>query len=164
MQTRQTFHHLHEATSRNITETDAFTCILQGLPLSPIVCLFYKTNLLGLPGVQPGGQTLSLGFFDNANVPVSSETTQNNYDKTRRPRPRMRACSKRFSLKCSLQKTDLVHLTPARIRKRGQQDLDKPLLLDNGDFVVEVELPDQARYLGILWNQALQWQSRMELL
>ena len=84
--------------------------VLQGSLLSPILFLFYNTELLDLC-CNPTARTLAAGFIDDVNILVYSLTIEGNCRQLEKIYKKCLDWARRFGLKFALQKYKLIHFT-----------------------------------------------------
>jgi hypothetical protein len=89
--------------------------VLQGSPLSPILFILYNSELFDLYR-RPKGGLLSVGFADDLNILVYSDSTEANCRTLEQAHERCLEWSRRFSMKFAPKKYELIHFTTKRSR------------------------------------------------
>ena len=123
--------------------------IPQGSPLSPILFLFYNTELLEICTTTSPGVTAS-GFVDDVNILAYSRSTASNCRKIEQVHQKCLAWAQRFGLKFAPQKYELIHFT----RRKGF-DLSANIQLEG----VVLDPKPEVRVLGVWLDTKLKWKS-----
>jgi hypothetical protein len=120
----------------------------QGSPLSPILFLFYNTELVKMCSQ---GNTSAVGFMDDINILAYSQSTEQNCSVLEAVHGRCLQWAKRFGMKFAPQKYELIHFT----RRRKAFNLAATVQL--GD--VEQAPKSEVRVLGVWVNIKLKWEA-----
>ena len=124
----------------------------QGSPLSPILYLFYSSDLLEL--IDPKDrQHLSLGYIDDTAIMVTSTSVATNIRILLEIVPLLLDWSRMHACRFDIGKFQLVHHT--RYEPRYEP---LPLQID-GHMITP---SDSARYLGIIVDRRLRWHEHVE--
>jgi hypothetical protein len=119
----------------------------QGSPLSPILFLFYNSELMDICTKSTLGVTAS-GFADDVNILAYSQATATNCRKLEYVHQKCLAWAKRFGLKFVPQKYELAHFT-----RRRSFNLAASLQLEG---TILNPKPD-IRVLGVWLDTKLMW-------
>jgi len=95
------------------SETEAFPVpaeVPQGLPLSPILFLFYNSELLNLCQ-RPKEGLSAISFTDNINILAYSRLTESNCHILEADYTKCLVCAKRYEIKFTPSKYKLIHFT-----------------------------------------------------
>ncbi|KAJ8494781.1 hypothetical protein ONZ51_g2095 [Trametes cubensis] len=124
----------------------------QGSPLSPILYLFYSSDLLEI--FDPKDRScLSLGYIDDTAVAVSSGSIESNIRALSHTSPLLLRWSDRHACRFDIGKFQLVHHTRYEPRYN-------PLPLQIGTHTIVPR--DSALYLGIIVDRRLRWREHVE--
>lgn len=128
--------------------------IPQGSPLSPILYLFYSSDLLELVSQSKEDRDkMAAGYIDDTMFAVSSPTVEENVEKLERMAPQLLDWSRTHSCRFDLDKFQLIHF--CRTEK-----LYAPLPINiNGQSIAA---SDSAKYLGIVVDRKLKWKEHVE--
>lgn len=125
-------------------EFDIHTGIPQGSPLSPILYLFYNTNLLG----TDIGDTLVTGYIDDITILIEGPSTVINNSILVLIHQKAARWTKTHASVFAPQKYELIHFIHKRdSRKVKNKMLNLTLETEHGTQVVEAK--PKARYLGV---------------
>ncbi len=136
--------------------TDHFpmhTGIPQGLPLSPILFIFYNANLLNACNL-PTLPTSGTGFVDDMKALAFSKLTGENSRTLQTVHKHCLEWARRHGASFAPEKYVLVHFTKARIKHNSAC----PLILPTAT----IHPSPQARVLGVILNKKLSWQPHLQ--
>src|SRR6187402_1977695 len=123
------------------------TGVPQGSPLSPILFLFYNSELLELCQ-RPKEGLLAIGFADDVNMLAYSSSTENNCQILEAGHSRCLEWAKRHGMKFAPAKYELIHFAKSR-----QFNLKASIRL-NGN---EKQPSPDVRILGVWLDTKLRW-------
>lgn len=126
--------------------------IPQGSPLSPILYLFYSSDLLEVPDLKDRNQ-LAVSFIDDTAFVVTSPTIEENITKLEQLGAKALDWSRTHACKFDIKKFQLVHFT-----QNDSKYTPTPLTL-NG---IEIQASPTAKYLGIIMDRKLRWKEQVE--
>jgi Reverse transcriptase (RNA-dependent DNA polymerase)/Endonuclease-reverse transcriptase len=122
--------------------------IPQGSPISPILFLFYNSELLEICNPRDM-RVIGLGFVDDVNLLTWGLTTKGNCSNLEQTHTRCLRWAEKHGAKFAPEKYELIHLT------RSPRRFDTTQTLRLGD-VVKVPT-DKVRVLGLHLDPKLQW-------
>jgi reverse transcriptase-like protein len=122
--------------------------IPQGSPISPILFLFYNSELLDICNPRDI-RVHGLGFVDDVNLIAWGKTTRGNCNNLERVHERCLEWADRHGAQFAPDKYELMHLT----RSPRRFDLDQTLQL--GEIVKRPVV--EVRVLGLILDPKLQW-------
>ncbi|CDO74892.1 hypothetical protein BN946_scf184461.g4 [Trametes cinnabarina] len=125
----------------------------QGSPLSPILYLFYSSDLLEICDPRDRSRT-SLGYIDDTAMVVSSKSIADNIRALSVLSPQLLHWSTRHVCRFDIAKFQLLHCTRYEPRYT-------PLPLTIGTHTVSPS--DAALYLGVMVDRKLRWREHVEL-
>jgi exonuclease III len=131
------------------------TGIPQGSPISPILYLFYNSDLLeSLESI--GLQTSAIGFMDDVNILTFGKTTEGNCRTLQHTHDACETWARRHGSKFNPQKYELIHFTrkPKRYNMDASMEIDGQTIQPTGDV----------RILGVQLDSALRWKPHLRTL
>ncbi len=131
------------------------TGIPQGSPLSPILFLFFISELLE-DLQQPDSESLAFGFVDDTNLIAWGNTARENCQRLTRVHDRCMAWAKRHGAAFAPEKYQLIHFT--RRRRHDSGDLASTVHIAGCEMDPQTSL----RVLGIWVDPKLQWKDHVE--
>jgi hypothetical protein len=129
--------------------------IPQGSPLSPILFLFYISDLLN-EFQDPQGDTLGFGFVDDTNLITWGASAEDNCRKLTAAHERCEAWAKRHGAKFAPDKYQLIHFTRSRRHARG--DLAASINIQGHQIRAEEKA---IRILGVWLDPKLTWREHI---
>jgi reverse transcriptase-like protein len=127
----------------------------QGSPLSPILFLFYISELL--ESLQyPNSDTLTFGFVDDTNLVTWGPSAQDNCRRLDEAHSRCLAWAKRYGVTFSPEKYQLIHFT----RKRNNADGDLASAVKIEEHTVKPAA--KLKILGVWVDPKLQWKEQVK--
>lgn len=132
------------------TETDVFPVpagVLQGSPLSPVLFLFYNSELLDLCN-RPKEGLSAIGFADDVNMLAYGRSTEGNCRILETGHARCLDWAKRHGMKFAPSKYELIHFTRSR-----QFNLQASVYLGDTE---KIPSPD-VRVLSVWLDTKLRW-------
>jgi hypothetical protein len=133
------------------SETEAFPVpagVPQGSPLSPILFLFYNSELLDLCQ-RPKEGLSAIGFADDVNMLAYSRSTESNCRILEAGHARCLVWARRHGMKFAPSKYELIHFT----RSRRQFNLQASVQLGG----MEKQPSPDVRVLGVWLDTKLRW-------
>ena len=125
--------------------------IPQGSPLSPLLYMFYNSDLLDIPKKE--GQ--SLEFINDITFGVQGLTDAGNAEKLGNWLEKAEIWRRRHGAKFEVTKYLLVHFT-----KNNRMSTEANITMSDG---VTISASPEARYLGVIFNQKLNFKSHLQL-
>ena len=129
--------------------------IPQGSPLSPILFLFFISELLAT-FERPEGETMAFGFVDDTNLVTWGTSAQTNCRRLESAHSRCIAWAKRHGARFAPDKYQLIHFT--RRRRDPNGDLASTVRF-NGQ---EVPMETTIRVLGVQVDSKLRWKEHVQ--
>jgi hypothetical protein len=136
--------------------TDAFpthTGIHQGLPLSPILFLFYNASLVDACNL-PTSPSSGIGFGDDVNALAFCKTTEDNCRTLQSIHERCLEWARKHGASFAPEKYILVHFTKARTKHNTACPLTLPSLT--------ITPCPSAHVLGVILDKKLSWQPHLQ--
>jgi hypothetical protein len=128
--------------------------IPQGSPLSPILFLFFISELLEL-FQKPSGGTLAFGFVDDTNIIAWGNTARENCKRLEDVHKKCLTWARRHGATFAPDKYQLIHLT----RRRKDPHRDLASIVQIGSHTVK---PQQSlRVLGVWVDPKLNWKAHI---
>jgi hypothetical protein len=124
------------------------TGIPQGSPISPILYLFYNTDILE-DATRRVSDIITGGWVDDIYFLVYSQSTEQNCRKLLYMYQKAERWSRIYGSRFDLGKYQLVHLT----RELGEYNTKQPLILSS----TVIQPSFLVYYLGIVLDQPLRW-------
>jgi Reverse transcriptase (RNA-dependent DNA polymerase)/Endonuclease-reverse transcriptase len=132
------------------------TGIPQGSPLSPILFLFFISELLA-EFQRVSSDTLGFGFVDDTNLITWGDTAQDNCQRLTNAHDKCTAWAKRHGAIFAPDKYQLMHFT--RKRRHPSEDLASTVRIDGHPAELE---KTAMRVLGIWVDPKLQWKEHVQ--
>jgi len=129
--------------------------IPQGSPLSPILFLFFISELLA-EFMRADSGSLAYGFVDDTNLITWGDTAESNCRKLEGIHDRCVAWARRHGAKFAPDKYQLIHFT--RRKRDAREDLASPIRI--GDH--EIKPNTTLRVLGVWVDRKLQWKEQIK--
>ena len=121
--------------------------IAQGSPLSPILYLFYNTDLLELPGL--GYRLIIVGYVDNICILVWKDTIPENYHRLRLLHSKAEIWQRKHASVFSLSKYGLINMVRQLPGSTRHNPADIQLTETLHITGTEIRPTESLRYLGI---------------
>jgi len=129
--------------------------IPQGSPLSPILFLFFISELLST-FERPEGDTMAFGFVDDTNLVTWGISAQVNCRRLESAHSRCIAWAKRHGARFAPDKYQLIHFT--RRRRDPNGDLASTVHFDDREIPTETTI----RVLGVQVDARLRWKEHVQ--
>jgi hypothetical protein len=131
------------------------TGIPQGSPASPILFLFYNSELFDIC-TQPGRALSACGFVDDANILTYGDSTERNCERLAQIHDKCLHWARRHGASFAPAKYELIHLT------RATKKFNLEASLKIGNQVIKPK--SHIRILGVQLDTKLQWGPHLEKL
>lgn len=129
--------------------------IPQGSPLSPILFLFFISELLATLE-RPEGETMAFGFVDDTNLVTWGTSAQANCRRLESAHSRCIAWAKRHGARFAPDKYQLIHFT--RRRRDPSGDLASAVHFNSQEVPTETAI----RVLGVQVDSKLRWKGHVQ--
>ena len=127
----------------------------QGSPLSPILFLFFISELLAT-FERPEGETMAFGFVDDTNLVTWGTSAQANCRRLESAHSRCIAWAKRHGARFAPDKYQLIHFT--RRQRDPNGDLASAVCFNGQEISTETAI----RVLGVQVDSKLRWKGHMQ--
>jgi len=134
---------------------DTATGIPQGSPLSPILFLFFISELLER-FQQPGDKIIGFGFVDDTNLVTWGSTAKENCRKLTAAHQQCEEWARENGAKFEPSKYQLIHFT--RRRRHAREDLASSVQIGTHQVVPQEK---EIRVLGVWLDPALTWKEHI---
>src|SRR5579859_7369154 len=121
----------------------------QGSPISPILYLYYNSDLLEIPG----SRGMSLGFIDDIAYGVQGESDKENAKELERMLIKADRWRERHGARFETSKYVLIHFT-----RNGKKETNAHITISD----TTIEPSEEARYLGVILDKGLRFRQHIQ--